>query len=498
MTLLQMSFSGSILILVIVVIRALAINKLPKRTFLLLWEIVIIRLLLPFFIPSEFSVYSFIKQCKRGEMFFTEAEENMVNLTLSGNIFNGVHSIQQSNTASVSIWFTIWCIGTMFFAIYFVVSYLYFRFEFKTSFPVHDDFTEQWLRKNQTKRVVSIRQSERFSTPLTYGIFHPTILIPKMEWTNMDQLQYVLLHEYMHISHYDTAKKLLAIIALCVHWFNPFVWAMCILFNRDIELACDESVINCMGENSRSIYALMLIHMEARKSGITPFCSNFSKNAIEERITAIMKMKKRTILSFAAACIVVLSTVTVFATSSSESSGQMTDMEMTKIALQRLEKEYPAVAEWTRKCYPDTVWWTYEGYKQMMDEEREELESMIGKYIGNTPSTGNITVTSEMIEQRMAEHEEILTEIQNGWMVSKSMDGNENFGGSFNAADIEAGTGKRELQCSVLFKDGTEKVFGPYQNEEELLYELKSYCNDQVRSGNMNQKELDEIVDRYS
>lgn len=60
MTLLWMSFSGAILILVIVVIRAIAINKLPKRTFLLLWEIVIIRLLFPFSIPSKFSAYSFI------------------------------------------------------------------------------------------------------------------------------------------------------------------------------------------------------------------------------------------------------------------------------------------------------------------------------------------------------------------------------------------------------------------------------------------------------
>ena len=38
MSLLQMSFSGAILILAIVVIRALAINRLPKKTFLALWK----------------------------------------------------------------------------------------------------------------------------------------------------------------------------------------------------------------------------------------------------------------------------------------------------------------------------------------------------------------------------------------------------------------------------------------------------------------------------
>ena len=52
MSLLQMSFSGTIIILVIILVRALAIHKLPKRIFVLLWEVA-------FSIPSIISVYSF-------------------------------------------------------------------------------------------------------------------------------------------------------------------------------------------------------------------------------------------------------------------------------------------------------------------------------------------------------------------------------------------------------------------------------------------------------
>ena len=62
MTLLQMSFSGAVLILAVVILRAAAIHKLPKRTFLTLWEIVLFRLLIPFSIPSVFSVYSLVNQ----------------------------------------------------------------------------------------------------------------------------------------------------------------------------------------------------------------------------------------------------------------------------------------------------------------------------------------------------------------------------------------------------------------------------------------------------
>ena len=60
MSLLQMSVAGAVMIMVITVIRALAINRLPKKTFLILWGITIIRLLIPFSCPSKFSIYSLL------------------------------------------------------------------------------------------------------------------------------------------------------------------------------------------------------------------------------------------------------------------------------------------------------------------------------------------------------------------------------------------------------------------------------------------------------
>lgn len=58
MSLLQMSFAGAVMITAVIIIRALAVNRLPKKTFLILWGIVLMRLLVPFSIPSELSVYS--------------------------------------------------------------------------------------------------------------------------------------------------------------------------------------------------------------------------------------------------------------------------------------------------------------------------------------------------------------------------------------------------------------------------------------------------------
>ena len=62
MSLIQMSFSGAVMILVIFAVRTAAINRLPKKLFILLWELVLLRLLVPFSIPSVISVYTFLER----------------------------------------------------------------------------------------------------------------------------------------------------------------------------------------------------------------------------------------------------------------------------------------------------------------------------------------------------------------------------------------------------------------------------------------------------
>ena len=58
MSLWEMSLTGSVLILVILTLRALTLHRLPKATFLALWGVAAVRLLVPYTLPSPFSVYS--------------------------------------------------------------------------------------------------------------------------------------------------------------------------------------------------------------------------------------------------------------------------------------------------------------------------------------------------------------------------------------------------------------------------------------------------------
>ena len=317
MSLLQMSIAGAVMILAIVVIRALAVNRLPKKTFLALWGVVLLRLFIPFSLPSVVSIYS-LMGWQRTSAGITEngTGGGFAGLFLGNEATRIAQESASALPLGISIWKIIWIAGMLICALVFFTAYIRCFREFQMSLPVDNDMSQSWLKEHKLRRTISIRQSDRISSPLTFGVLHPVILMPKKtDWENEEALRYVLEHEFVHIKRFDILSKLLLIAAVCLHWFNPFVWIMYVLANRDIELCCDETVVCRFGRETRTSYARVLISMEETRSGFVPLCSHFSKNAIEERITAIMKTKKTTIISIVATLVLVAGTVAIFATS---------------------------------------------------------------------------------------------------------------------------------------------------------------------------------------
>ena len=316
MSLFQMSVAGGVLILFIVVIRALAIHRLPKTTFLALWMIAALRLLLPFSIPLTFNIHI-------GLDVFSDVVQELP----SGNIASTLPgdsppsydigtAVPSPATEHISTFEILWLVGVLLLAIYFSISYFRSMRKFRMSIPDNTPYIQNWLTAHQISRPLAVRSSDLISSPLTYGILHPVILLPKkLDRNDQAALKYVLTHEYVHIRRFDAITKILFAAVLCIHWFNPLVWVMYVLANRDMELSCDAWVIRMMGAKNRSSYALMLIKMEERRNGMSALCSHFGKNAISERIEAIMKFKKTSILACAFALVLVVGATTAFATS---------------------------------------------------------------------------------------------------------------------------------------------------------------------------------------
>lgn len=366
MDLLTMSFSAAVMIAAIVILRALLIDRLPKTTFLILWAVVLLRLLVPVSVPSAWSVYSLLQP--RQQAIQTVQEESTVLPQVEPVVSqpsaittepaapavdsaageaeeittaptqqpSAAPTVQQSTPTEqppqaeektkpaislpVEPSALIWGVGAAALGLYFVVGYWRATREFDMSLPVEHPFCGEWLQRQKERmplrRQIRIRQFDRIGTPLTYGVRRPTILLPNQTLEEQPKtLTYILTHEYVHIRRFDCVSKLLLSAALCLHWFNPLVWVMYVLANRDLELSCDEMVLRLLGIENRSAYAMALLEMEEKRSGFGALYSAFGKNAIEERIGAIMKMKKRSLLSVVMAVVLVFTLTACLATS---------------------------------------------------------------------------------------------------------------------------------------------------------------------------------------
>lgn len=557
MKLLQMSLAGGVMILVITVIRALAIERLPKKTFLALWAAALARLLVPVSLPSALSIYSLLARRAPAAAEWT-AVPALPDLPVAAETAAAAAAQQTASApaAQVPVWTIVWAVGAAVCAVVFAAAYGRCCREFRASFPVENDVIRRWLQSHPLRRTVAIRQSGRISSPLTFGVLRPVILMPKKtDWTDETALRYVLEHELVHIQRFDVLSKLLLIAAVCVHWFNPLVGVMYVLANRDLELSCDETVLRRFGGDVRAAYARVLIRMEAARGGFAPLCNHFGKNAIEERITAIMKTKRITIVSLGLAALLVAGTVTVFATSAKSSTsgtpvkassafaeenaafagsggtavesgvplqpdteytaagissegrlwyyaGQpiamiyddndsiymdeeadggcylhvrrdsagvisgvdvLTKEQFRELADQRMNAASDTTYEESmlmsyvdpadgRTYYsfdegntfepltdaefearfptPDVVWWTYDEYKAWLDNEKVELQSLLGQ------TSGDYTWTQQKIDETIALYESILKDIQNGVLYSKTVDGSDDVMLSMNPADI--------------------------------------------------------------
>lgn len=291
---LKTSCFATVLILVIWVIRRLALNRLPKNTFCVLWVCAALRLVIPFSIPSRFSVY---------------------NLFLAPKTTSEVPVYQMMSTANPKPQITpltlVWLAGVLAMAAFFLVSYIRAMVIFRRAVPVEavPEGAPKFLRHVQIKR------SGRITGPLTYGVFRPVILLPDTtDWDNTEALSFVLAHEYAHIRRWDCLTKLLMAAALCLHWFNPAVWLLCRFAGRDMELACDEKAIRTLGDENRFSYARALTEQVSRSHGIFLPASTFGGAKTKERIDAILKSHRRSWVALVISIVLIIVTLAVFAT----------------------------------------------------------------------------------------------------------------------------------------------------------------------------------------
>lgn len=302
----QLSLEAGLLVLVVLLLR-LVFRSAPKWLHCLMWALVAVKLICPFGIESEASPMP-RSDAVRSSVESTASVSEPVG-ELPGE-FPGQHPIQQeqpieshgagiqshaaqsqskpagSSTifpSAVRIGSWIWLAGMAGILLYAAASTIALRRRLADAVPL-DDSTENPDR---------IYRSDRIQSAFLFGIVRPKIYLPF--GIDGENLRQVIAHEKAHLRRLDNVTKAVAFILAAVYWFNPEIWLAYILYCRDIELACDESVVKGKQPDERKAYSMALLACSAEKNAFTVNSAipvQFGQSAVRRRVANVLKNKK--------------------------------------------------------------------------------------------------------------------------------------------------------------------------------------------------------------
>ena len=323
-TVLNMSITGAYIAAAIIVLR-LVMKKLPKRFSYVLWIILGIRLLCPFSFSSAASLFNLVKPETSENTVTTQMTYIPQNIeydpkpqvTVAPPLFDNTvnEAITESlppptpensvNPMQIVLFVAsiVWIVGVTVMAAYTVISYFSVRKKLAVATLLRDN----------------IYICGNIGTPFVYGTVRPKIYLP--EDIPEADTDYILAHERTHIRRGDHIVKLVAMAALCLHWFNPLVWVSYKLMTKDMELSCDERAVSRFDRDVRKDYANALLNISARQNHISlGGILAFGESNIKSRIKGVLAAKKPTVIVTAVSVIAVAAAAVCLLTNAKNSA----------------------------------------------------------------------------------------------------------------------------------------------------------------------------------
>ncbi len=299
----NLSISASWLISAVFAARYL-LKKAPKKYICALWLLVGIRLVFPFSVESALSLVPAVDVAAVSELTqekesLPEAEtENNFTVPTVGEDFQAKNYVVDGNynitpddsaneqfTAEVpaaetktisemEILSDVWAAGVTVMFLYFIGSFCILKQKLSTAVI---------LREN-------IRQSEYVDSPFILGVLRPCIYIPYQ--LPEESLEYVIAHENIHIRRKDHWSKVIAFFILSVYWFHPLVWLSYRYLCKDIEMACDEQVVEGMTGENRKAYSRALLSCHGKNTWYHACPVGFGEVNVRERVVRVLNYRK--------------------------------------------------------------------------------------------------------------------------------------------------------------------------------------------------------------
>ena len=314
----KMSLTAAYVAAVVVILRLVLKKHAPKQVICLLWLVVFARLLVPVSLESPLSIVPDTPAARLTENLPDQPEgegaaepiqspvqemepvqspaqeleanqnpiqagvvspvspENAVQdpapvLTVPGNVTPAAPQVNAPKPFPwQALWAGCWLAGTLIMGSYGMFSYLRLRRRLFDAICAEDGAWEH----------------PYVGSPFILGVFRPRIYLPAGLYGQ--PRQFILCHERAHLKRLDYIIKPICWVALTLHWFNPAVWAAFLLMSKDIEAACDESVIRQLGPAAKADYSATLLSFATNGRVPAPCPLAFDEGNVKGRIKNVL------------------------------------------------------------------------------------------------------------------------------------------------------------------------------------------------------------------
>ncbi|MBR1816958.1 MAG: DUF3879 family protein [Lachnospiraceae bacterium] len=326
---LNISIYAGVFTIVVLLFRLILKKKIPAKYLCVMWILVAFRFIIPYSVESPYGILPSIYDVQRffedksnfleheysdSLIYDTPIEINDIDIPKDNSfginyevyltsfelrLKNANLEVTDDNTTYPSledIASHIWVIGLGLMLIYMVISTIIVRCKVRYAVPEICSVNMSPYKKSNN---IKVYVSDEMEVPFLFGIIKPKIYLP-YDIRN-EEKTHIIRHEMIHIKRYDNITKPLFFIALALHWYNPFAWLAYILYSRDMELACDEMVIEQYEDKDIKEYLSALLYVAGGKHNMNVFSLSFGASTVKERMKHIAEYKKAGISSRAIA-----------------------------------------------------------------------------------------------------------------------------------------------------------------------------------------------------
>ncbi len=304
-------------------IKRVFFKQLSAAMHYLLWGIVILKLLIPVALPSDVSPLNLLSQADTPAVVQTVQQNHPEQdlSTVSGSPKPANDTLPEKNSPPSAMadnsgnaagipkslvlnWeviaLTVWAGGALGFGLWLAVGTARLRKLTQGTAPSErmQELFESCLRQMHIQRQIRLVLQEHMPVPAITGLRSPVLLLPAClsEGHNEEKLRHIFFHELSHYKRGDIAATYLLNVLNALYWFNPLVWLTVRLVNKDMETACDATVLAHMGTEKRQSYIETVIEFGGNSSGkrlMPALCMNDGRMKMKSRIKG-MFLRSRT------------------------------------------------------------------------------------------------------------------------------------------------------------------------------------------------------------